>query len=84
MDVIEIIRQNVKLRAAHLGRSMADLCQADEVDAKSVSGWLAHGNPQLSSLVTIAGVIRVPVHTLLDPTFDPKAHPIVAAEQVVF
>jgi len=84
MDAIEIIRQNVKIRAAYLDRSMADLCQAGQVDAKAVSGWLRHGNPNLSNLATIATVLRVPVHALLDPSFDPKDHPVLEEDHLGF
>lgn len=84
MEPIEIIRQNVKLRSAYLDRSVAELCQADELDSKAISGWLAHGNPQLSSLVLIARALRIPLAALVDENFDPKDHPVLDEESVGF
>lgn len=70
----KVLKTNANMRAAYLGKSMAELCQAVGLEPGKVYQWLNHGNPQLSSVVAIAEALLVPPHSLLDPGFEPRAY----------
>lgn len=71
----KVLKTNANMRAAYLGRSLAELCIAVGLEPGKVYQWLNHGNPQLSSVVAIAEALSVPAHSLLDPSFEPRAYP---------
>lgn len=74
--MIEIIRQNVKLRTAFLRRSLTELCFMNDVNDKALISSLSRGNPTLSSLEILADVLAVPFHELSNPNFNPREFPV--------
>lgn len=73
--VNKVLKQNVNMRLGYLGKSLAELCNAIDLEPGKAYQWLNHGNPRLSSVVMIAEALSVPPHALLDPGFEPRAYP---------
>ncbi len=74
----EILRENVRLRLAYLGKSLSQVASEVGLPRANVQVWTREdGNPTLQTLQRLADALVISKPSaLLDPDFNPRDFPV--------
>lgn len=78
MDNETTLQTNCRLRLAQLNTTWEEICTKAGETPVNVRGWVSRGSMNSRSQERLSAVLGVPIHALLDPSFNPKDWPIPA------